>query len=192
MWPASRTTTQEVYLIHGQLTIKPLYSNVTNIVDAPATIFFDATNVTASLLTQSTYDALLNEVNQAEPITFASWQIEYFGCTNDNPFAAPAADPDNDGESNFHEFLTRTDPTNSASVFRLISGAREGDGMRLVWKTHGGLTNVVQAASAVDGSYADISSPLIIFGDADVTTNYFDSGAFTNASRHYYKIRLAP
>lgn len=188
--PCSKT--QEVYLIHGQLAVKPRYSGVTNVVDAPATIFYDATNMVTSGLTQAAYDAMLNQINQAKtnPVTFASWLVQYFGCTNNNPSAAANADPDGDGQNNYAEFLARTDPTTNASVFRLVSGAREGDGVRLVWQTHGGITNVVQAASSPGAGYSDISSNIVIPGDADVATNYFDPGAMTNAPARFYRIRL--
>jgi len=186
------STTQEVYLIHGQLAIKPTYASVTNIVDAPATILFDATNVWTSGLTQAAYDALKNQVNQTNPVTFASWLVQHFGCTNDNPSATASADPDGDGQNNYAEFLSRTDPTTNTSVFRLVSGAREGDGVRLVWQTHGGITNVVQAAANLDGSYSNISPNIVIPGNADEMTNYFDVGIITNAPARYYRIRLAP
>lgn len=184
------STTQEVYLIHGQLAIKPTYASVTNIVDAPATILFDATNVWTSGLTQAAYDAMKDQVNQTNPVTLASWLEQYFGCTNGNPSATATADPDGDGQNNYSEFLTHTDPTTNASVFRLLSAAREGDGVRLVWQTHGGITNVVQAAASLDGSYSNIGPDLVIPGDADVTTNYLDAGVIANAAARFYRVRL--
>lgn len=184
------STTQEVYLIHGQLAIKPLFAAATNIIDAPATIFYDATNVWTSGLTQAAYDALKAELNQTNPVTFGSWQVQYFGCTNANPSAETSADPDGDGQNNYAEFLARTDPTSSASVFKLVSGVREGDGVRLLWQTHGGTTNVVQAAENVDGSYSNISPDLAIPGDTDVLTNHLDPGIITNAPSRFYRIRL--
>jgi len=186
------STTQEVYLIHGQLAITPTNSATTNVIDAPASIYYDATNVWTNTLTQSTYDALKAELTQTNPVTFASWQVQYFGCTNNNAAALAGADPDNDGQNNYSEFLTRTDPTSATSVFKLLSAARQGDGVRLTWRTHGGITNVVQAAASVGGSYSDISSNLVIPGDADVTTNYLDDGVIPNGPARFYRIRLGP
>lgn len=186
------STTQEVYLIHGQLAIKPTSASGTNIVTAPATIFYDATNVWTSGLTQEAYDALKNEITETNIITFGPWLVQYFGCTNDNPAAAAAADPDGDGQNNYAEFLTRTDPTTNASAFKLLGATREGAGVRLLWQTHGGLTNVVQAAASGGGNFADISPPLVIAGDAAVTTNFLDEGVLTNAPARFYRIRLAP
>lgn len=186
------STTQEVYLIHGQLAIKPTNSTTTNIVDAPASIFYDATNVTTSGLTQAAYDALKNEINQTNAVTFSSWVVQYFGCTNGNAAAAATADPDGDGQNNYAEFQSHTDPTTNASVFKLLGAAREGDGVRLVWQTHGGITNVVQAASSLGGIFSDTSSNIVIPGDVDVTTNYLHSGIVTNAAARFYRVRLAP
>jgi hypothetical protein len=186
------STTQEVYLIHGQLAITPTNSATTNLINAPATIYFDATNVWTNVLTQATYDALLSELNQTNPVTFASWQTQYFGCPNDNAAALATADPDGDGQDNYAEFLARTDPTSAASVFKLLSAAREGDGVRLVWRTHGGITNVVEAAASLSGAYSNLSPGIVITGDADVTTNYLDGGAITNAAARFYRVRLAP
>ncbi len=186
------STTQEVYLIHGQLAIKPTHSTATNIINAPASIYYDATNVWTNTLTQSTYDALKAELTQTNPVTFASWQVQYFGCTNNNAAALATADPDGDGQNNYNEFLARTDPTTNASVFKLLSAAREGDGVRIFWQTHGGITNVVQAAASLDGNYSNLSPSLVIPSDTDMTTNYLDAGAITNDASRFYRVRLMP
>jgi probable HAF family extracellular repeat protein len=63
----------------------------------------------------------------------ASWLIQYFGADyQDNPDAAPTADPDHDGLSNWQEYLAGTNPTNPASA-----GNGLGDG----------------AAAAADGNF---------------------------------------
>ncbi len=186
------STTQEVYLIHGQLAIKPVHATVTNIVDAPATIFYDATNVWISGLTQEAYEAAQDQVNQTNSITFNSWQTQHFGCPNGNPLATADADPDGDGQNNHAEFLAHTDPNNSASVFRVVSATREGDDVRLTWKTHGGITNIVQAANNLGGNYTNISPALVMPGASDLTTNFLDAGALTNSAARYYRVRLGP
>lgn len=186
------STTQEVYLLHGQLAITPTNSTVTNIVDGPATILFDATNVVTSALTTSNYWSLWSELTQSNSLTLGSWLVHYFGCTNGNPDATAEADADNDGQNNESEFRTRTDPTNSASVFRMVSAKPEGDGIRLTWRTHGGITNLVQAAAGLGGAFSDISSQVVIPGASDVITNYLHTGALTNSAAGYYRVRLAP
>ncbi|HJT81675.1 MAG TPA: hypothetical protein VJ719_10790, partial [Chthoniobacterales bacterium] len=46
--------------------------------------------------------------------TFAEWQVDHFGSTN-NPDADSEADPDGDGRTNYYEFLAGTDPESAGS-----------------------------------------------------------------------------
>jgi hypothetical protein len=41
-------------------------------------------------------------------------------------------------------------------------------------------------------NFADISSPIIIPGVGDVTTNYTDTGGATNQPSRYYRVRVVP
>jgi hypothetical protein len=120
---------------------------------------------------------------------FQSWQVFYFGSTT-NPAAAPDADPDHDGMSNWAEFLAGTDPTNSASVFRITGIARQGNDLRITWTMGSGKTNVLQEADGLGGAnnFADVFTVLTVGS----TTNYLDTGAATNAAARYYRIRLGP
>jgi PKD repeat protein len=136
-----------------------------------------------------------------------AWQMQYFGCT-DCPQAAGAADPDGDGQNNLAEFLAGTDPTNSASAFRITGVTQEGDDVRITWTTADGRTNAVQAATGgTDGGYSsnfiDISEPIITTSNSvqpeycishtgDVTTNYLDVGGATNGPVRFYRVRLVP
>ncbi|HTS17636.1 MAG TPA: FecR domain-containing protein [Verrucomicrobiae bacterium] len=187
------STTQEVDLIDGELGITPQTSGVTNIVDAPVTVRFDTSAVTTSALTQAAFDSLSNQYFQTTgAVTFAAWQIQYFGCTNNNPAADPGADPDGDGQNNMTEFLTGTDPTNAASAFRIVSALRESNNVRVVWSTHGGVTNAVQTAASVAGAYTNLSGNIVIAGGSDTTTNYLDVGGVTNTPGRLYRVRLVP
>ena len=130
---------------------------------------------------------------------FVTWQLQYFNCTNLAicPQAAGNADPDGDGVSNTNEFLTGTDPTNSLSSLRIISVVQQGPDMLVTWTTAGNHTNAVQATSgSASGEYttnfADIGSPIVLPGGANVTTNYVDAGGATNTSSRYYRVRLVP
>ena len=184
------SVTNEVYLIHGQLAIRPKYSGITNFVDAPATIFYDSTNVVISGLTQAAYDALKIQVSQTNAPTFGSWQVQYFGCTNGNTAAAATADPDGDGQNNDSEFLAGTDPTSNASFFRILSAAITGKDMRVTWRCGGGRTNVLQSTTRLGGSWSNVSANIFLPGSGDVTTNYLDAGTATNAIAKFYRVQL--
>jgi autotransporter-associated beta strand protein len=122
----------------------------------------------------------------AVPLTaFEYWQIQYFGSTN-NQFAALGADPDGDGIDNNAEFLTGTNPTNSASAFRITAIAREGDDIRVTWTTGTGKTNTLQAAGD------DFTDLFTVTNTVGPITNYLDVGAVTNAPARFYRVRLVP
>ena len=139
--------------------------------------------------------------------TFQDWQLRYFGCTN-CPEANPNADFDGDGMSNANEFLAGTDPTNTASAFRITAVSREGNNYRITWQTVGGRTNVVQGAigtfdtfgnpisPSYTNDYFDITESFVIPGGGTAATNWLDDGAwldvFTNCPARYYRIRTQP
>lgn len=58
--------------------------------------------------------------------SFADWQTHYFGSTN-APDAAATADSDTDNASNYLEYLTETDPTNSAAFWTIGIARSESD-----------------------------------------------------------------
>ncbi len=122
--------------------------------------------------------------------TFQSWQVFYFGSTT-NPLASATADPDGDGQNNMTEFLTGTDPTNSASYFHIIGATREGNDVRVTWMTGSGRTNAIQKFSDPSGTgigtnFSDVFN-IITTG---TITNYLDAGAATNGTAGYYRVRL--
>ncbi len=129
------------------------------------------------------------------PTPFQTWQLQYFGCTNCSQ-AASDADPLGKGISNNNQFLAGLNPTNPASLFRIISVAPSGNNVVITWQAGGGRTNVIQVAGGqADGSYGnnfrDIAST-ILAGTGDVTTSYTDLGGATNVPSRYYRIRLGP
>ena len=127
---------------------------------------------------------------------FQAWQLQYFGCSN-CPQAVGNADTDGDGISNTNEFLTGTNPTDSASALRIISTVLQGADIVITWTTAGGFTNVVQVTSGTGAgnyntNFVDLSDPIIISGSGDATTNYVDGGGATNIPARYYRVRLVP
>jgi hypothetical protein len=130
---------------------------------------------------------------------FVTWQNQYFTEVEleDPTFGGPNADPLGKGISNTNQFLLGLNPTNPASVFRIISGASTGANFIVTWKTAGIRTNVLQATNGRPGAgysnnFQDISGPIIINVVGDTTTNYTDVGGATNRPVRFYRIRLGP
>jgi PKD repeat protein len=166
------------------------------------------TNIVAHTYAAGTYGVTLvvtgpggvstnSQLNYITALTaFQSWQVQYFGSTT-NPAAVQNADPDGDGCNNLCEFLSGTDPTNSASFFHIIAVTPQSANILVTWATAGGRTNVVQVSGGdVDGSYTtnfvDLSPFIIIPGSGDAITNYLDSEGATNGPGRYYRVRLVP
>ena len=125
---------------------------------------------------------------------FQAWQNQYFGCT-DCAQAQPNADPLGKGISNTNQFLAGLNPTNPASLFRIISVVPQGSNVVITWTAGGAHTNALQAtAGGTAGSYGtnftDISGSIILQGSGDVITNYVDGGGATNVPSRFYRIRL--
>jgi hypothetical protein len=123
---------------------------------------------------------------------FATWQLQYFSCTN-CAAAADDADPDGDGLSNQAEFMAGTSPTNSASTFRITGIAVEGADVRVSWATAGGHTNLLESVGNVgDTNWLPAASAVVVTGSGDAATNAVDIGAGGSASNRYYRVRLLP
>ncbi len=135
-------------------------------------------------------------VASAAPPTdpFTAWQLKYFGCTNCAQ-ALGTADPDGDGMNNTNEFLAGTDPTDSASAFRITSIASTGNDVLVSWMAGLGTTNALQAAAGEsDGGYGTNNFTDIFFvtNAVNTLTNYLDVGGATNQPARYYRVRLVP
>jgi hypothetical protein len=103
-------------------------------------------------------------------------------------------DSDGDGMSNLQEYLAGTDPTNSASAFRIISIVPLGNDVCITWAMGNGKTNALQvAAGNPDGSYSNGFTDLFtVTNTIGTVTNYLDVGAATNATSRFYRVRLVP
>jgi len=215
-------TNSDLVVVSGNLTLDGTL-NITDaggLTNATYTLFRYAgtltTNGSAAILAignvpdpNKTYTVDISTPNQvnltvgivAPPLDpYIAWQLQYFGCTNLAicPQAAGGADPFGKGMGNTNQFLAGLDPTNPASLFQIISTARNTTDVIVVWKTAGIRTNKVQATSgALDGSYntngfTDVSGPIIVGVTGDTTTNYTDAGGATNLPSRYYRVHLVP
>ena len=172
------------------------YSSVTN--GLTSTIYTNTglTNGTTYYYVVSTLKGGCESTNSAEvSVTpqspFSSWQTSYFNCTG-CPQAASSADPDGDGQNNMAEFLTGSDPTNSASSFKITSILAQGDDILVTWSCRGGRTNMVEKTADLGVSFSNLSANIILSGTALGQTNYLDLGGATNTPLRAYRIRLVP
>jgi len=150
---------------------------------------------------------------------FAWWQIKYFGITN-SPEAAPDADPCGKGMSNTNQFLVGLDPTNCASIFRIlavapptngVSAAESGLGIGqqqagpsldlvVTYYTSGGnaweppppRTNVLEYSTTTPADDQFISTGVtnVLVEPGDVVTNMVDIGGATNGPVRFYRVRF--
>lgn len=127
------------------------------------------------LLTSSAVSMNLDVV--APPDTNANglpdaWEAAY-GVTN------PNADDDEDGRTNLQEYFAGSNPTNAASVFRILTAPLKSNGhCTLTWSSVGGTRYRVQfrngtTNNGVTGVFADVVRPL---------TNEMDLGPYGAAS----------
>ena len=120
-----------------------------------------------------------------------AWEQQYFGTTA----VLPDDDADGDGVSNLQEFLAGTNPTNSASAFRLLAATRTNNDIRIDWTTVGGhkyaLQSITNGGGLVSSNFADISPVIAVGGTSEGATNYLHVGAATNQTR-FYRVRLNP
>jgi len=102
-------------------------------------------------------------------------------------------DSDGDGATDGLELLSGSDPFNADSIVKIISLLRQGDDMRVRWKTVAGRTNIVQAAETLGqaSNFVDLA-PLAIAGSGDRTNTFIEpDGAIISPSR-FYRIRVVP
>jgi fibronectin-binding autotransporter adhesin len=86
--------------------------------------------------------------------------------------------------------------TSAPALFQITSITVEGTNVLITWTDKAGQTNIVQATNGIDGNYAnnftDLSSPIILTGSGNVTTNYLDVGGATNSPSRFYRVRVGP
>jgi hypothetical protein len=184
--------------VDSVVTIPPGGQTVLNLYELQPT---NASEVAGALLGDLilTQSGLSFQAASASQDPFVTWQNQYFTLAElGNPsFSGPNADPLGKGISNTNQFLLGLNPTNPASVFRIISGVSNGANFIVTWKTAGIRTNVLQATNGRPGggysnNFQDISGPIIINVLGDTTTNYVDVGGATNRPSRFYRIRLGP
>jgi hypothetical protein len=119
----------------------------------------------------------------------SNWNVMLQLLTAPFPLNDLTADGDGDGLSDFAEFYAGTDPTNSASFFRITSIVRETDDLWIVWTTAPGKTYALERSDSASSGFAAIFT---VTNTTGTMTNYLDLGAATNLPPQFYRVRLVP
>jgi hypothetical protein len=114
------------------------------------------------------------------------WRAAYFppgnGSTTNNLDCANC-DADGTGQDNLLKFLAGLDPTNSLSVFKITSVAKQGTNVLVTWTSVGGHSYVLQSTRSTamiagyNTNFADASTDVAVPLAGPPTTNYLDLGA---------------
>jgi hypothetical protein len=121
-----------------------------------------------------------------------AWEVAY-GLNRLDPSDA-GNDPDGDGFTNLQEFQAGTDPTNSASAFRITSITQvSSTNILITWMTGIGKTNVLEKVTGGMGNFTNnFETWFIVTNTVGTTTNYLDVGAIGINPARYYRVRLVP
>lgn len=114
------------------------------------------------------------------------------------------ADDDNDGRSNLEEYLSNTNPTNAASVIKIISESRAANGhTTITWASVGSVRYRVQfsngGSNGLGNAFAEIVRPLATELDAapastgstqTFTDDFTLTGGAPVSGQRYYRIKV--
>ena len=115
------------------------------------------------------------------------WRAQYFGGTGTttNSISCASADPDHDGMNNYQEYLAGTNPTNTASVFKIQSLTNSAAGFTINFQSAWGRNyTLYSATNLAAGTWAAVPSQATILGDGGVDA-LTDSTTATNTQRFY-------
>ena len=103
----------------------------------------------------------------------------------------PAADTDGDGQSNLAEYRAGTDPTNSASVFRILSATRNESGeVTLVFSSVAGKIYRAESSATLDSDavWNPVQSDIAGTGGNLPVTDTTAAGEL----RRFYRVAVVP
>jgi len=113
-----------------------------------------------------------------------SWEISNFGDLS----ATANADADGDGLTNLQEYLSGTNPKDSASVLEFDFAGYSANQLAVTWKSTAGKSYQIQHRAALDsGTWADVGSVVVATGASTNLLIPLDS-----APAGFYRVRLVP
>ena len=124
--------------------------------------------------------------------TFPEWQLTHFGDTN-APEAAPAFDADDDGASNYDEYLAGTSPVLASDAWRISLG-RSGAQARLNFIQPPNRAYEIQWATNIDPPvlWQFLTPPLSPPTYPAAPTSVVFDDTITNAPFKMYRVKLTP
>ena len=120
--------------------------------------------------------------------TFAQWQVFYFGSTN-APNAAANADPDNDGASNYYEYMTYTSPVVSNAPWR-ISISQSGTNANVLFPRLANRGFVVETSDRLPGNWSSWNVPGNVLWFS--ATSFADTiaGPLNRATNQFFRVKI--
>lgn len=120
---------------------------------------------------------------------FNSWATSFFGNPN-APEAARTADPDGDNRTNQDEFAAGTNPKDPNSALRILTVTLQPDQTQITvgWQSVSDKNYVIEAASEIDGPFADAGSLVPAAGN----TTQGNVNVPPDQLRRFFRIRLGP
>ena len=116
-----------------------------------------------------------------------TWETTCFGSTT-NPLGAADYDWDHDGQDNLHEYLSGTNPTDPASVFKITSATMDASGkLVLQWPSVSGKSYGIQASPNLLGFQNTADAPMA--GTGGILTKSLPIGP---ALSGFYRIVVIP
>ena len=115
------------------------------------------------------------------------WQVQYFG--QNNPLAAPARDPDGDGQSNLFEFTAGLIPTDPASAFHLRIAPVPGQSSqkKVIFSPRlDGRTYIVQSRLTLSGAW----QPLVTSTQSDNGTERTVTDLDSTGTTKFYRVEI--
>ena len=119
--------------------------------------------------------------------TFIGW-LQQFGLPTDG--SATFADSDGDGLNCAQEWFAGTDPTNAASVLRVLSATNNGAGVDVTWTSVTNRTYSIERVANLAGAPAFSLVQSNLPGLASSTT--FTDGNAGGSDATFYRVRVEP